>query len=131
MQTSATNLQAMAMELRGTGQHGGGPIKHMSPSGSSSTSSCKSGGFGSNGNNMMMQSHQMLVNEKRNRLKEIAAEELGLHHKNEEKSPEQLLNTPLAQAMKRVGMTPAMDSQLNNYVKKKVVVSTFAPNSQN
>ncbi len=42
-------------------------------------------------------------------MKEIAAEELGLH-KTEEKSPEQLLNTPLAHAMRKVGMTPAIDS---------------------
>ena len=62
-------------------------------------------------------------------MKEIAAEELGLQ-KTEEKSPEQLLNTPLAHAMKKVGMTPVMDSQLNNFVKKKVVLSTFAPGSQ-
>jgi hypothetical protein len=32
--------------------------------------------------------------------------------------------------MKKVGMTPVMDSQLNNFVKKKVV-STFAPVNNN
>jgi len=31
------------------------------------------------------------------------------------------MNTPLANAMKLVGMTPVLDSQLNKYVKKKVV----------
>ena len=33
----------------------------------------------------------------------------------------QLLNTPLANAMKKVGMTPILDNRLNNFVKKKVV----------
>jgi hypothetical protein len=31
------------------------------------------------------------------------------------------MNTPLANGMKLVGMTPVLDSQLNKYVKKKVV----------
>jgi hypothetical protein len=89
----------MALELRGNHQlqlpHpvGMGGVKQTSPSGSSSTSSCKSGVFGitqsnqnhNSGGNTMQQNQ--LITEKRNRLKEIAAEELGLQ-KTEEKSPE-------------------------------------------
>ena len=36
-----------------------------------------------------------------------------------------LLNTPLANAMKKVGMTPLMDNSLNSFIKKKVVPNTF------
>jgi hypothetical protein len=36
-------------------------------------------------------------------------------------SPIDLLNTPLANTMKKVGMTPLMSGSLNSFVKKKVV----------
>ena len=38
-----------------------------------------------------------------------------------------LLNTPLANAMKKVGMTPVLDNRLSTFVKKKVVPNTHAP----
>ena len=44
-------------------------------------------------------------------------------------NPIDLLNTPLANAMKKVGMTPQMSGSLNSFVKKKVITSLENPNS--
>lgn len=90
----------------------------------------------------------MLIASKRNHLREMAAEDLGIVSKpskspgtNEstennygaemrppnsggQQSPQNLLNTPLANAMKKVGMTPVLNNHLNDLVKKKVVLQT-------
>jgi hypothetical protein len=83
-----------------------------------------------------------LVDEKRNRLRDLAAEDLGLEVKqsptrrsDDGSSPmaedthfhmsvatnRNILDTPLANAMKKVGMTPSLNSHLSEHLKKKVV----------
>ncbi len=120
--------------------------KQISP-GASSGSSYMSGQPSQN---------ESIVANKRNNLKEMASEDLGIQKgrpaspsKSEQpqfeteprmggfkqhnssgptsgKQPKKddiqsIMNTPLASAMKKVGMTPAVNSQLNDFLKKKMV----------